>query len=254
MRRLSPRVVLAIAVIAALPVAGLIASARSASSMAAAADNFLASLTPEEKQQAALPFEGDEPTKWHYIPNEMFPRKGLQLKDMTDAQRTLAHDLMKTGLSQRGFMTATSIMALEDVLRGIEAAAGDPGAGGRRFARNPLEVLLHRVRHAFSEGQVGLARQRASRVAALHDRQRHRRGDLADVLRLQSGGSPRRTEEGDCGFSADRRTPARALLMALDDAQRAKAVDPERRAQRDRHDQQGEDRSALAGRALPRRR
>ena len=143
MRRLSsPRVLLAVAVVAALPVAGLIASARAASGMATAADAFLASLTPEQKQQAVLPLEGEEPSRWHYIPNEMFPRKGLQLKDMTEAQRTLAHDLMKTGLSQRGFMTATSIMALEDVLHAIEAAAGDPGAGGRRFARNPLEYYF----------------------------------------------------------------------------------------------------------------
>jgi hypothetical protein len=143
MRRLcSPRVMLAVAVVAALPVAGLIASARAASGMATAADAFLASLTPEQKQQAVLPLEGEEPSRWHYIPNEMFPRKGLQLKDMTEAQRTLAHDLMKTGLSQRGFMTATSIMALEDVLHAIEAAAGDPGAGGRRFARNPLEYYF----------------------------------------------------------------------------------------------------------------
>ena len=48
--------------------------------------------------------------RWNFIPNEMFPRKGLMVKSMTEQQRGLAHALLKTGLSQRGYMTATSIM------------------------------------------------------------------------------------------------------------------------------------------------
>jgi hypothetical protein len=138
----SARVLLAIGVLAALPIGALVASARTASNMASAANKFLASLTPEERQQAALPLGGGGATHWHFIPNEMFPRKGLQMKAMTEAQRTLAHDLLKTGLSQRGYATATAIMALEDVLREMESAAGDPNAGGRRFARNPLEYYV----------------------------------------------------------------------------------------------------------------
>lgn len=138
----SARLLLAIGVLAALPIGLLVASAGAASNMAGAANKFLASLTPEERQQAALPLQGDEPTRWHFIPNEMFPRKGLQIKAMTEPQRKLAHDLLKTGLSQRGYATATAIMALEDVLREIESASGDPNAGGRRFARNPLEYYV----------------------------------------------------------------------------------------------------------------
>lgn len=138
----SARLLLAIGVLAALPLGALVASARAASNMATAANAFLASLTPEERQQAALPLQGEEATHWHFIPNEMFPRKGLQMKAMTEPQRKLAHDLLKTGLSQRGYATATAIMALEDVLHEIESAAGDPNAGGRRFARNPLEYYV----------------------------------------------------------------------------------------------------------------
>jgi hypothetical protein len=138
----SARLLLAIGVVVAVPIGALVASARTASNMASAANKFLESLTPEERQQAALPLDGGDATHWHFIPNEMFPRKGLQMKAMTEAQRTLAHDLLKTGLSQRGYATATAIMALEDVLREIESAAGDPNAGGRRFARNPLEYYV----------------------------------------------------------------------------------------------------------------
>jgi hypothetical protein len=138
----SARLLLAIGVVVAVPIGALVASARTASNMASAANKFLESLTPEERQQAALPLDGGDATHWHFIPNEMFPRKGLQMKAMTEPQRTLAHDLLKTGLSQRGYATATAIMALEDVLREIESAAGDPNAGGRRFARNPLEYYV----------------------------------------------------------------------------------------------------------------
>src|SRR5438034_4663515 len=62
-------------------------------------------------------------------------------KDMSDAQRQKAHDLLKAGLSQRGYLTATSIMDLETILGDLEeraatgrapASAGEAaGRGGR---------------------------------------------------------------------------------------------------------------------------
>ena len=90
--------------------------------MATAATKFLASLTPGQRQQATFPFEGDERTHWNFIPTELFPRKGLTIKEMSQSQRKLAHDLLKAGLSQRGYMTATQIMDLENVLAAIETA------------------------------------------------------------------------------------------------------------------------------------
>ena len=41
---------------------------------------FLAALTPEQRQQATFPLASDERMRWHFIPNEMFPRKGLALR------------------------------------------------------------------------------------------------------------------------------------------------------------------------------
>jgi hypothetical protein len=121
-----------IALAAALVVIGLgsltLASQRSAAAMAGAAGKWLTSLTPEQRQQAVFAFDSDERLKWHFIPNESFPRNGLTFKEMSEAQRALAHDLLKTGLSSRGYLTATSIMELENVLRAIE--------GGGRFARD----------------------------------------------------------------------------------------------------------------------
>jgi Protein of unknown function (DUF3500) len=106
-----------------------IASQRSATAMAGAANKWLASLTPEQKQKAVFPFDSDERMRWHFVPNEMFPRNGVTIKEMSEPQRGLAHDLLKTGLSARGFTTATSIMELENVLKVMEGE-------GRRFPRD----------------------------------------------------------------------------------------------------------------------
>jgi hypothetical protein len=112
-----------------------IASEKTASAMATAAKAWLASLTPEQRDQAVLPFDAPDRTAWHYVPNEMFPRKGVRLGTMTDAQKALARDLLKTGTSQRGYMTTEQIMELEKVLQAIE---GD----NRRFPRDPGAYAL----------------------------------------------------------------------------------------------------------------
>mgnify|MGYP002137742321 CR=1 FL=1 len=49
---------------------------------------FLGALTPEQKTKATFDFAGEERTNWHFIPRE---RKGLQIKEMTQEQRLLAH-------------------------------------------------------------------------------------------------------------------------------------------------------------------
>jgi hypothetical protein len=112
-----------------------VASEKSASAMATAAKAWLGSLTADERDQAVLPFDASERTAWHYVPNEMFPRKGVTLGTMTDQQRALARDLLKTGLSQRGYLTTEQIMELEKVLQVVE---GDK----RRFPRDPGAYAL----------------------------------------------------------------------------------------------------------------
>src|SRR6185295_6246556 len=61
----------------------------------------------------------------------------LLIRSMTGPQRKLAHDLLKAGLSQRGYLTASSIMDLEAVLKEIEAAQRAAAAQPPRGA--PLE-------------------------------------------------------------------------------------------------------------------
>jgi hypothetical protein len=93
----------------------------SASIMTDAANAFLNSLTPEQRAQATYDFNDDQRFDWHFIPK---PRKGLPLKDMSPYQKHLAHALLAAGLSQRGYIKASTIMSLEDVLRILEKDDG----------------------------------------------------------------------------------------------------------------------------------
>src|SRR5262245_57318311 len=112
----SPRFWVVVAVLLASSAGALISAERSSSAMARTSAKFLGSLTAEQRQQASFAFGSDERMRWHFIPTETFPRKGLTIKEMTPLQRGLAHDLLKAGLSQRGYLTTSSILNLETVL------------------------------------------------------------------------------------------------------------------------------------------
>jgi len=127
MRLVSRRVVVCTAVglvVAGTWAAGVgLARQKAAASMATAANAFLSTLTPEQRQKATYPLVSEEWTRWHFVPTTQFPRNGLPFGEMTDAQRQRAHDLMKASLSQAGYATATTIIQLEDPLKAIEAEA-----------------------------------------------------------------------------------------------------------------------------------
>ncbi len=116
----SPRWVVALVLLAALCAGAVLSAQRSSASMTTAATKFLAGLSPEQRKMATFAFEAQERFRWNYIPTESFPRNGLVLKEMTEPQRKLAYDFLKTGLSDRGYLTYTSIIQLESVLRQIE--------------------------------------------------------------------------------------------------------------------------------------
>src|SRR5687768_29622 len=73
--------------------------------MAAAGQAFLASLTPEQQKKASFELKDDERENWHFIPKE---RKGLPLKELQPQQLHLAHAFLSSGLSQRGYIKATT--------------------------------------------------------------------------------------------------------------------------------------------------
>jgi hypothetical protein len=99
-----------------------LAAAHTPGTMASAARNFLASLTPAQTAKAVMPFDSEERFNWHYIPR---PRLGLPFKEMTPSQQHLAHALLSSCLSQRGYLKATTIMSLEEVLKVLENDDGN---------------------------------------------------------------------------------------------------------------------------------
>jgi hypothetical protein len=102
------------------------ALAAAGADMAQAANNLLAALSAEQKAKASFPFKDEERYNWHFIPRE---RKGLPLKEMDHAQRALAHALLSTGMGQRGYVEAVTIISLEQILKEME--------GGKGPARDP---------------------------------------------------------------------------------------------------------------------
>ncbi len=88
-----------------------------AQQMAAAANDFLASLEPEQKETATFTMEDQERFNWHYVP---YDRKGLAIRNMRPDQRQLAHGLLSTGLSHTGYLKAVQIMSLERILWELE--------------------------------------------------------------------------------------------------------------------------------------
>jgi Protein of unknown function (DUF3500) len=92
-----------------------------ADEMADAANHFLAALTPEQKAKATFDLKDAERSNWNFVP---LVRKGLPFKEMTPGQRLLGQALLNSALSQRGYMKATTIMSLDDILREAEKGSG----------------------------------------------------------------------------------------------------------------------------------
>ena len=95
--------------------------------MAAAANNLIASLTPEQKAASVFAMDDDHRLDWHFVPKE---RKGTTIKEMTPQQQHLTTALLAASLSSKGMVKASSIMSLEQVLQKSKGPS-------RRFSRDP---------------------------------------------------------------------------------------------------------------------
>jgi Protein of unknown function (DUF3500) len=220
----TPRLVLAAACLVALVTGGIIAAERSSSAMADAATAFLNSLTPEQRQKAVFAFDSAERTHWNFIPIEAFPRNGLMVKDMTEAQRSKAHDLLKAGLSQRGYLTATAIMDLETILGDLEHRGRDGGRGQTEgMTRDPGRYFFS-VFGTPSKKETWGWRAEGHHVSLQFAVVK---GTMVASSPTMFGSNPAEVPEGPkkgLRILADQEDTARALLMALDEGQRSKAV------------------------------
>ncbi len=104
-------------------------SGENLSGMSAAANELLKTLSTKQKDKIQFDFDGNERYNWNYVPKS---RKGLPLKELSEAQQKAAMQLLRTALSDTGFEKATAIIHLEAILRDVEGRGAnddyrDPG-------------------------------------------------------------------------------------------------------------------------------
>jgi len=91
--------------------------------MATAAEKFLASLDDAQKKKATFAFDDKERYRWYFTPQQVArkpTRKGLPMNEMSDRQKTLTRELLRSGTSETGYKKATLIMSLESILASLE--------------------------------------------------------------------------------------------------------------------------------------
>jgi hypothetical protein len=93
------------------------AQAKTAAAMTRAANAFLASLNPEQRAKAAMRFDDEERFVWQESPG---PRAGIALRDLNDAQKKLAMDLLRVSVGEGGYQRMEASMAREPVLSALQ--------------------------------------------------------------------------------------------------------------------------------------
>ena len=96
-----------------------------ADALATTAVAFVAHLDDAQRDKACFAFDDAERRNWQFVPGR-YP--GIEL-GMLDAEgRRLAHRMLAAALSRAGYLEATSIMRLEQVLRDMARARGADAA------------------------------------------------------------------------------------------------------------------------------
>lgn len=102
--------------------------------MASAAQEWLRSLSADQRRQAQSPGPGRadaERSRWFYTPVD---HGGLTLNEQRPGQQQLAMRLLAAGLSMEGYAVAATVIGLENVLDRIESWRDD---WGRERGRDP---------------------------------------------------------------------------------------------------------------------
>jgi hypothetical protein len=79
-----------------------------------AAEAFLAALTPEQRAGTVYPIDDNEWRLWNNV--HRYARQGVSFEEMTEAQRERGFDMMRAGLSAKGFERSRNAMRLNGYL------------------------------------------------------------------------------------------------------------------------------------------
>jgi hypothetical protein len=75
-----------------------------------AAEAFLVALTDEQRERTVFPVDDSEWRNWANV--HRFPRQGVSMDELTEAQRNAAFALLEASLSTKGYETSRDIMRL----------------------------------------------------------------------------------------------------------------------------------------------
>ena len=92
-----------------------------------AAVAFLASLSPEQRAKTAFPVDDGEWRKWNNI--HRYTRQGVSFKEMSEAQRGRAFDLLQAALSAKGLTKSRNIMRLNETIAEMTQKFDEYGEG-----------------------------------------------------------------------------------------------------------------------------
>ena len=154
------------------------------SRMAVTADRLWNRCPKTQAAKATYPYDSPERLNWHFIPRP----QGAADQGAEPRTAALAFALIQSGLGGSGFLKATTIMSLEQILRELEKGSGP--------VRDPELYYLTIFGKPRGPRQVGLEDRGASPVAQLRARRRQDRRGHAGLLRLQSRRGAARTAPG----------------------------------------------------------
>jgi len=82
-----------------------------------AAADFLAALSPAQRERTMFPVDDPEWRNWANV--HLFQRQGVSLLELNEQQRELGYALLRTALSERGYRTSRDIMRLNHTIAEI---------------------------------------------------------------------------------------------------------------------------------------
>ena len=92
------------------------AQERYQSEVKSASIEFIRSLDPIQKRRAMLSFDDTARLQWNNLPIGLRARAGIPIEKMSDSQRVLLHRILSASLSSQGYLKATSIFHLDNLL------------------------------------------------------------------------------------------------------------------------------------------
>ncbi|MGW9685468.1 DUF3500 domain-containing protein [Flagellimonas sp. 2504JD1-5] len=89
------------------------------------ANQFLKGLEPEQLLKTTFDIDDQEWRKWCNVDNGIYDRQGVSLKEMTEAQKKSAFELMQVSLSAKGLQLSKDIMKTDQTLKELNNGSND---------------------------------------------------------------------------------------------------------------------------------